>query len=94
MAERGSAFIEFRTVNCIVTGLPAQVHTGHVLATAAGAIDSLQQMRLPTIGVSAGFANDEVMRAAKSDDRGCFGEWKPSDGLKWDSWGFAEKVPS
>ena len=94
MADRSNAYIDFRTVNCIVTGKPATVWTGHVVATASGRIDGERQMPLVEIGVTAGFATDEVKNAAKSDDRGCFGEWKPSDGLKWDSWGFAEAVPS
>lgn len=78
-------FVNFMTTNCIVTGEPAQIYTGHVVARGAGEIYDQYQMRLPMIGVTAGFASREISESVVSDEFGCYGLWKPQYGIKWES---------
>lgn len=75
--------VSFRTKNCIVTGKPATMWTGHVIYSGYGPIRSSdKQLVLQKCSVTSGFATRDDMSKVASDDCGCHGHWKPADGIE------------
>lgn len=83
-SETQMLMLPLQTKNCIVTGKPATVFSGHVLAKTFDVVG-----RLVTISVIAGFVDSETHRGLTSH-KGCFGEWKPEYGIEFDEWGIFE----
>lgn len=76
--------ISLQTSRCIVTGEPATIWTGHVIATGYGAIRDDGRMPILKVGILAGFSSHEASKSAPSDALGCYGEWKQEHGLMLD----------
>lgn len=68
--------ISLKTEKCIVTGEPANVYTGHVIAYHSN--DDVN------VSVLAGFKDVATSETTKSSFGGCFGEWKPEHGIAVD----------
>lgn len=72
-------FASFKTKNCIVTGKPATLFTGHVL------METLDRNgRSVVVSILAGFADSKIYESAVCGKAGCYGEWKPTFGAKLD----------
>lgn len=81
-------YLSLRTKNCIVTGEPATVFSGHVRLRVAGPIQSNFAMPILVLGVTTGFKDKSTLDAATADERGCHGNWKMEYGLTADSHGW------
>lgn len=81
--------ISLRTQNCIVTGKPAEVFTGHVVADCFGPLSAVAR-----VAITAGFDCSKTYEALACDRTGCFGEWKPEYGVKVDDYWPSEYNPS
>jgi len=75
--------LSLSTTNCIVSGRPAKLWTGHVLARVSGPVDGDGRVKFFEIGVIAGFVDEVTMLQVKSNKFGCYGNWKEADGLAW-----------
>jgi hypothetical protein len=70
------------TTNCIVTGKPATIYTGHVIIpNLFVGLDERTNSQYLNVSVIAGFCDNETCDRAKSGG-GCFGDWKPEYGIK------------
>lgn len=77
--------VSLSTTNCIVTGKPARIWTGHVLVRTSGKMRrGYANSRTVIVSVTAGFISEATARTIKCDDVGCFGDWKPEYGLRVD----------
>lgn len=77
-------FISLYTKNCIVTGKPAKLFTGHVIMSFCG----------EDMPVIAGFEDRAVMNSVSNLDgkSGYFGKWNPTHGLRIEYWDYNNNV--
>lgn len=63
--------LDLATERCIVTGEPAMVYTGHLLAL-------LDDVR---VKISAGFKDSETAADLTMSSNGCYGNWREEYGI-------------
>lgn len=76
-------YVGFQVKNCIVTGEPAKVFTGHVVAQVYSQKDDCWKAVYRPLLVIAGFKDDETLKKAHEHNQGaCFGDWKKEFGIE------------
>jgi hypothetical protein len=73
--------LSLQTTRCIVTGEPATIWSGYVVAQ-TWSREVMEGCECAPVLITAGFKDIATYRAATSDGCGGHGMWKPEDGVE------------